>query len=201
MFQSIFTYESIFADTVVHLVTIPLPPEARYTLIEVNFPPGMQQLENLVLAPVPGLPDYSVVQFVLRVPFEARLTATGTGEELALDGYLPDTQIYTVVYTPLAGQGRVPHVTVESGSRLLVPPGITADKLEFAVDLHVVVRLLGKHQLNLPLDFGSGGEDQPHRLNHVWCEACRKFNDPEQTQFPRDFFPNPPGNGGAGEKL
>lgn len=123
VFQSIFTYESIFADTVVHLVTIPLPPEARYTLIEVNFPPGMQQLENLVLAPVPGLPDYSVVQFVLRVPFEARLTATGTGEELALDGYLPDTQIYTVVYTPLAGQGRVPHVTVESGSRLLVTSG------------------------------------------------------------------------------
>ncbi len=197
MFQSIFTYESIFTDTVVHLVTIPLPPEASYTLAEINFPPGVKQLENLVLAPLPGSPDYSVVQFVLRVPFEARLTVANAEEELALDGYLPDTRIHTVLYTPLAGKGRLPHVTVESASRLLMPPGITAEKLELIVDLHVVVRLSGKHQLNLPLDFGSGGEGQPHRLNRTWSEACRKFSDPGQTEFPRDFFPIPPENKGT----
>ncbi|GBF33464.1 surface layer protein [Desulfocucumis palustris] len=190
MSQIIFTYESIFADTFVQLVSHPLPGNAAGSVTELDFQDGVREVENLSVRPMEAVANFSVVEFKLSIPFEARLS-TSNKDNPRIEGALPDIHVKVLIYTPLVRQEALPDLKAETRCQMLVEPSLTGGMLQFAVNVNIVVRCSDKHQLSIPSMLSSRGQKNEDSLQTSWVKACEKFVDPQRTSFPDDFFPHP----------
>lgn len=188
MSQVIFTYESIYADTFVQLVTISLPESDSCKVSGVDFKDGTRDVERILFKPLAASPGFSRVEFKVEVPYVARfILADGTVSEV--EGCVPDIHARIIVYTPLARQDMVPGIVVETRCQMVVMPAIAGRVMQFAVNVNIVVRCSAKHQLNIPAVLSGRDVNESPDLQAKWTEACERFADPVRTQFPGDFFP------------
>lgn len=188
MSQVIFTYESIYADTFVQLVTIALPENDSCKVAGVDFKDGTRDVEDIFFKPLATAPGFFRLEFKVEVPYIARFTLTdGTVSEV--EGCVPDIHARIIIYTPLARQELIPGIVVETRCRMVVKPAITGRVMQFAVNVNIVVRCTAKHQLSIPAMLSSQDAKDSPVLQATWTEACEKFVDPVRTQFPEDFFP------------
>jgi hypothetical protein len=187
MSQIIFTYESIYADTFVHLVTISLPANTC-NVAGVDFKDGVRDVENIFFKPLAAAPGFSRVEFKVEVPYTARFIMED-GSESEVEGYVPDIHARIILYTPLAGQGMLPGIVVETRCIMVVMPAISGKIMQFAVNVSIVVRCSAKHQLTIPAVLSGNEDNSSTHLQSAWTEVCEKFVDPARTQFPEDFFP------------
>jgi hypothetical protein len=188
MSQVIFTYESIYADTFVQLISISLPENDSCKVSGVDFKDGVRDVENIFFKPLPAAPGFSRVEFRVDVPYLARfILADGTLSEV--EGCVQDIYARIVIYTPLARQDLVPGIVVETRCSMVVEPSITGRVMQFAVNVNIVVRCSAKHLLGIPAVLGSRDDNDSPDLQANWTKACERFVDPVRTQFPGDFFP------------
>ncbi len=192
MSQTIFTYESIFADTFVQLVSHPLPEGISGSVSTLDFSDGARDAESLSVKPLLSVPGFSMVEFRIQVPFKAKLSSPA-GDKSELDGHIPDIHVKVVIYTPLARQEALPDLKVDSRCQILVDPSIVGGLLQFAVNVNIVLRCSDKHQLNIPSLLSNKEHRDSPALQASWVEVCEKFADPQRTLFPEDFFPFPSG--------
>lgn len=186
--QTIFTFESLFADAIVQLAAFSLPEGGPFVLDRIQFGNGVQHIDDLTIMPLAGMHDYSAVEFKLSVPVNIHLKWVGSKEETVLNERLPAVYVRVALYTPLRKQEQPPNIVVESLCQTLSSPAVTGAKIQLVVNNNILIRLSSTQQLVTPSLLGSrfhnGISDHPS----CRAEVCEKFLDPAKTNFPKDFF-------------
>ena len=191
--QTIFTYESIFADAIVQLATFSLPDGGPFVFDSIQFVNGVQQVDDLSIKPLAGVPDFSAIEFRISAPVGISLkkdVGEGEEEEVVINEHVPTVYVRVVLYTPLRKPDQSPDMVVESRCQTISDPVIMGAKIQLAINHNVVIRLSSRQQLVVPSLMGSRFQNEISEkpAGRTQSEACEKFIDPAKTQFPKDFF-------------
>lgn len=155
----------------------------------ISFDNGFIVPGTEVRTPIPERPNFSRVQFVLRVPYTViyRNAAGVTGE---ISGFLPDVDKDIVLFIPEARDEFSFDIVVETRSEILNNPNFINGVLFFAVGIFIVIKVVGEVQLLIPA-FGYCPPPPECEEFEIPPEenVCERFIDFTQTPFPDDFFP------------
>lgn len=186
--QTIFTYESIFADAIVQLATYSLPDSGPFVFDSIQFVNGVQQADDLSIKPLTGGQDFSTIEFRMSVPVNIYLKRVSDEEEVVINERIPTVFVRVVLYTPLRKPDQSPNIVVETRCQTLSEPVILGAKIQLAINTNVIIRLFSSQQLVLPSLLGNRFHNEISDQPSSRAQACEKFTDPAKTQFPRDFF-------------
>jgi len=187
--QTIFTYESIFTDSILQLVTFSLPDNGPYTVKSIKFDNGIKKVDDLDFNPLAGVQDYSVIDFSIAVPVYICLKRTSEGGEVVLNECIPSVFARIVLYTPLLRLEMLPVIAVETCCQSVAEPVINSSRIQLVVNINMVVRLSATHQLAIPSVLSSRDKGDIPDFQSSSRQVYEKFTDPARTQFPSDFFP------------
>lgn len=160
-----------------------------FVIQQISFGNGFIVPGTEVRTPIPERPNFSRVQFVLRVPytitFVNALGVTGT-----ITGFLPDIDKDIVLFIPESRTEFTFDIVVETRSEILNNPSFINGVLNFTVGVFIVIKVVGEVQLLIP---AFGYCPPPPECEEFMIapeeNVCERFIDFTQTPFPEDFFP------------
>ncbi|WML35828.1 YncE family protein [Clostridium sp. OS1-26] len=160
-----------------------------FVIEKISFGNGFIVPGTEVRVPIPERPNFSRVQFVLRVPYtiEYRNAAGVTGE---ITGFLPDIDKDVILFIPEARDEFSFDIVVETRSEILNNPSFINGVLNFAVGVFIVYKVVGEVQLLIPaFGYCPAPPECEEWIEPPGDDVCERFIDFTLTPFPEDFFP------------
>lgn len=159
-------------------------PDIKYEIEEtfesIKFGAGFIVPNTLIVSPIKNRENFKRVRFSLRIPYIIKNTKGDTFEE-----FLPDISKDIVLFIPDEVRDEFDfRIVVETSSKVLGDVVKCDGKLNFAVGVFVIVKVVGRVQLLIP---AYGFCPEPPECEEFSPEAdiCESF---DYLPFP-DFFP------------
>lgn len=168
-------------------VTLPtgVPP---FTFVSMTFATGVIVPGSIAITPIPSRPNFSRVQFTIRIPYSLILRDS-TGTLFTLTGNLPDINKDIVMYFPPTRPEFDFNLRVETRTEVLTSPLFTTATIQLAIGSFVITKVTGTVQLLVPA-FGFCPEPVVcEEFPNIPQNPCVNFFDTNLTPFPSDFFP------------
>ncbi|WP_053957052.1 hypothetical protein [Inediibacterium massiliense] len=131
-------------------------------------------------------PNFSRIQFHLKIPFTVQLRNILSGEIIDINGFLPDIIKDIVMYMPQARNEFNFKIVVETRSEVLAPVELFKDYITIPIGVLSVIRVVGK--IELLVAAYSLNTEPPEAENYEECEK-KMYREFEKRPFPYDFFP------------
>jgi len=142
-----------------------------------------------VRIPIPERPNFSRVEFTLRVPYTI-IYRNASGVEGTIKGFLPDIEKEVVLFIPESRDEFSFDIVVETRSEILNNPSFVNGVLIFAVGTFTVYKVVGEVQLLIPAFGYCPAPPECEEWEYPQeDDVCLRFTDFTQTPFPEDFFP------------
>lgn len=160
-----------------------------FVIEKISFGNGFIVPGTEVRVPIPERPNFSRVQFVLRVPYTIKYrNASGTTSEI--NGFLPDIDKDVILFIPEARDEFKFNVLIETRSEILNNPSFINGVLNFAAGVFIVYRVVGEVQLLIPaFGYCPAPPECEDWIDPPGDNVCERFIDFSLTPFPEDFFP------------
>ncbi|MBS4540055.1 hypothetical protein GOQ27_16375 [Clostridium sp. D2Q-11] len=146
----------------------------------IKFGSGFIVPNTLIVSSLPNRDNFKRVRFTLRIPYVIKNTKGETFED-----FLPDILKDIVLFIPDDVRDEFDfRIVVETSSKVLGDVDKCDDKLNFAVGVFIIVKVVGRVQLLIPA-FGFCPEPPECEEFSPEADICESF---DYLPFP-DFFP------------
>ncbi|MFZ5966007.1 MAG: hypothetical protein ACOYVK_02360 [Bacillota bacterium] len=182
----VFSYCQMRDSFLRHSVDLPDVKES-YEYVESEFYQGAIKDGDITVTPL-GIrrPNFSRVQFVLKIPFSLRLRNLSTKEVISVSGVLPDIEKDIVMFMPEARNEFKYKIDIETRTDLLDSPEITSGKVLLSAGIYEIIRVVGKVQL---LVSSYDYIPEPPIVEPFGAYENDLKDEFETKPFPEDFFP------------
>ncbi|WP_129597651.1 hypothetical protein [Anaerophilus nitritogenes] len=159
----------------------------QFQFMGIYFQEGYICEETLQVTPLGAKrPNFSRIQFHLKIPFTVQLRNILSGEIIQINGCLPELIKDVVMYMPQARNEFNFKIVVETRSEVLAPVELFKGYIIIPTGVLSVIRVVGR--IELLVAAYSLNSEPPEVENFEECEK-KMYEEFEKRVFPYDFFP------------
>lgn len=162
-----------------------------FIIEKISFGNGFIVSGTEVRTPIPERPNFSRVQFTLRVPYTV-VYRDALGVESKVTDLLPDIDKDVVLFIPESRDEFSFDIAIGTRAEILNNPSFINGVLNFAAGVFSVMKVVGEVQLLIPaFGYCPAPPESEEWIEPQPDDICQRFVDFTQTPFPEDFFPFP----------